>query len=135
MSTSQSIIKGRQGRNSNREGSWRQELTEAMEESCLLACSFCFLIELRAMSPGTAPPMMCWALIHQSLIKKMPYNQILWRHFLNGVFLVLCTHFGQVSLSRLTVSGVWYTDSHLTNTVSRYFRQKRGKIIASGNII
>lgn len=37
-------------------------------------------------SPGMAPPTMCWALPHQSLIMKMPYrpacSPILWRHSL-----------------------------------------------------
>jgi hypothetical protein len=34
-------------------------------------------------SPGMAPPTMGWALSFQSLIKKILYSQILWRHFLN----------------------------------------------------
>ena len=49
---------------------------EAMEGYCLLACSACFLIEPRTTSLGMAPPTMGWALPHQSLIKKMPYSQI-----------------------------------------------------------
>jgi hypothetical protein len=34
-----------------------------------LACSACFLIELRTTSPGMAPPTLGWALPHQSLRK------------------------------------------------------------------
>ena len=54
----------------------------------LLACSICFLIELRITNPGITSATMDWALTHQSLIKKRPYSQILWRHFLNcGILL------------------------------------------------
>jgi hypothetical protein len=64
--------------------------TEAKEGAayCLLpmACSTCFLIEPRTTCPGMSPPTMGWALLHQSLIKKMfyklAYSPIL-RHFLN----------------------------------------------------
>jgi len=53
-----------------------------------LACSAYFLIEPRTTSPGMAPPTMGWTLPHWSLIKKMPYSWISWRHFLNwGSFL------------------------------------------------
>lgn len=41
------------------------------------------LIEPRTINPGMAPHTMDWAISHQSLIKKMPYSRILWRHFLN----------------------------------------------------
>ena len=44
---------------------------EARKKFCLLACSACFLIELRITSPGMAPFTMAWALPHWSLIKKM----------------------------------------------------------------
>jgi hypothetical protein len=37
-----------------------------------MAYSACFLIE-----PGMVPPTMGWYLLHQSLIKKMSYSQIL----------------------------------------------------------
>jgi hypothetical protein len=56
---------------------------EAMEGCCLLVCSNCFLMELRSTSPGMAPPTMGWAILQKSLIKKMPYSRILWRHFLH----------------------------------------------------
>ena len=39
-----------------------------------MACSTCFLTEPRTTSPGMAPPTMGWALLYQSLIKKMPYK-------------------------------------------------------------
>jgi hypothetical protein len=48
-----------------------------------LACSACFLIEPRT-SPGMAPPTMVWALSPRSLIEKMSYSWISWRHFLKG---------------------------------------------------
>ena len=50
----------------------------------LLGCSVCFLIESRTTIPGMVPPTMCCALLPWSLIEKMPYNLILWRHFLKG---------------------------------------------------
>jgi hypothetical protein len=55
----------------------RQDLeadSEAMKECCLLACSFCFLIEPKATSAGMLPCTMGWALPHQLLIKKTPYR-------------------------------------------------------------
>jgi hypothetical protein len=39
------------------------------------------LIEPKSTSPGMAPPQ--WALPPWSLIEKMPYTWISWRHFLN----------------------------------------------------
>jgi hypothetical protein len=48
------------------------------------AGSACFLIEPRTTSPGMAPPSMGWAFLHWSLIEKMPYSWISWRHFLKG---------------------------------------------------
>ena len=36
--------------------------------------SACFLIESRTTSLGMSPHTMCWALPHQSQIKKMPYS-------------------------------------------------------------
>jgi hypothetical protein len=47
-----------------------------------LACSACFLIEPKTTSPTMAPPTICWALPPWSLIEKMPYSWISWRHFL-----------------------------------------------------
>ena len=46
----------------------------AMEGCYLLACSTCFLVELRTTSSGMAPPTMGCVFPHQSLIKKMPYS-------------------------------------------------------------
>jgi hypothetical protein len=37
----------------------------------------------RTTSPGMKPPIMDGALPDPSLIKKIPYSWILWRHFLN----------------------------------------------------
>ena len=41
---------------------------------------------LQNISPAMAPPTMVWVLPHQSLIKKMPYSQILLRYILNWGF-------------------------------------------------
>jgi hypothetical protein len=60
---------------------------------CLFVCfSACFLREPRTTRPGITLSTMDWALLHQSLVKKMPFSLasslILWRHFLNrGSFL------------------------------------------------
>jgi hypothetical protein len=43
-----------------------------------MACSACFLIQLRSSSPGMAG----WVRPHGSLTEKMPYSCISWRHFL-----------------------------------------------------
>jgi hypothetical protein len=45
----------------------------------------CFLIEPRSTSPGVAPYLMDWDLLHQSLIKKMsiPYSSV--ENFLFGL--------------------------------------------------
>jgi hypothetical protein len=45
-----------------------------------LPCSACFLIEPKTTSPGMVPP----TLIQKSLIEKMLYSLISWRHFLKG---------------------------------------------------
>lgn len=39
-----------------------------------IACSVCFPIEARMIRPEVAPPIIGWALPHQSLIKNMPYR-------------------------------------------------------------
>jgi len=53
-----------------------------------LACSACSLIELKTTSPEMAPPTMGWVLPPWSLVEKMPYSWVSWRHFLNwGSFL------------------------------------------------
>jgi hypothetical protein len=48
----------------------------------------CFWNKTRSTSLGVALPPMSWDLPHQSLVKKVPYSQILWRHFLNRGFLL-----------------------------------------------
>jgi len=54
-----------------------------------MVCSFFFHIELRTTNARMAPPTVRLILSHQSLIKKILYSQILWRHFLNwGSFLL-----------------------------------------------
>lgn len=88
--TLQSITEGSQDWNSNMAGPWNLEVgaaTEAMEGCSLLACSSqlcsaCFPLELRTIAQG-APCPMSWAFPHRSLLKKMPYGQILWGYFLN----------------------------------------------------
>jgi hypothetical protein len=57
---------------------------EAMEGCCLLACSSWFLIENKTTSPLWVVPSLGWALPSWSLIEKMPYSWISWRHFLKG---------------------------------------------------
>ena len=53
-----------------------------------IACSVHLLIEPKTKSPRTAPLTMNWALLHWSLIDKMPYSWISLRHFLRcGSFL------------------------------------------------
>jgi hypothetical protein len=81
------ITEGSEDRNSNREGTWRQELIDGGHGGVLLS-----LLSYRPQdhSPGVAPPTMSWALPHQSLVKKMSYrlayNLNLWRYFLNRGF-------------------------------------------------
>jgi hypothetical protein len=76
-------------KNSNRAGTWREELMQrpwrhaaywlVLQGSLSLLC-------YRTITPRTVPPTMGWDLLHQSLIKKMTYrlayNLILWKHFL-----------------------------------------------------
>ena len=75
------IIEGSQ----DRAESWRQELMQRPWRMLLTgllcrACSACFLIEPRTTSLGMAPrPSYPW-----SLIEKMHYSWISWRHFLKG---------------------------------------------------
>jgi len=65
---------------------------EAMEGCYWLPYSACSLIEPKTTSPGMAPPTMGWVLLPWSLVDKMPYSWISWRHFLNwGSF--LCDNF------------------------------------------
>jgi hypothetical protein len=67
------IIKESQDKNSNREGTWRQELMQrpwrgAPYELVLHGCPACFLIEPRTTRPEMAPPTMCLALPSGSVI-------------------------------------------------------------------
>jgi hypothetical protein len=83
------ITKGSQDWNSDRAGTWRQELMQRPWRVLLtgllpLACSACCLIEPKTTSPGMAPPTLGWALPPWSLIEEMPYSWISWRHFLKG---------------------------------------------------
>jgi hypothetical protein len=72
-----------------------------------LACSACFLKELRTTNLRMAPPTMSWALPHWSLIEKMPYSWISWRHFLNwGFFLPDDSHLCHVDTQNYPVEGV-----------------------------
>jgi hypothetical protein len=55
------VINGNQDRNPNSTGTWRQELMQRPWRRMLtglhfMACSACFLLELRTTSPGMAPP-------------------------------------------------------------------------------
>lgn len=60
------IIKRSQDKNSNRTGTWKQELTQRLQRSGLLlvACLACLLIDPRTRSPVVAPPTVVWALTH-----------------------------------------------------------------------
>ena len=72
------IAGGSQDRNSNRDGTCRQELIQRPQKSATYwlaphgLLNLLFFIEPRITSPGVAPPTKSWALSHQSLIKKMP---------------------------------------------------------------
>lgn len=47
-----------------------------------MACLAHFVIESKTTSPGMEAPIIDWALLLQSLILKIPYSSILWKHFL-----------------------------------------------------
>jgi hypothetical protein len=86
--SSSTVHRWSQNRNTSREGTRRQELmtqeaTDAAYWLALMACSACFLIEPRTTSLGMAPPTVGCALPQWSLIEKMPYSWISWRHFLS----------------------------------------------------
>ena len=88
------ITEGSQDRNSNRAGTWRQELMEGpCRGTCFLACSpwpaqSALLTEPRTTSPGMPSLIMGRVFPHQSQIKKMPYIWISWRHFSQLSFLL-----------------------------------------------
>lgn len=69
---------GSQGRNSNRTGTWRQEVkqNQRITTAWLLSLthSACFLIQPWTSCPGVALPKMVRALPHQSLMEKIPHK-------------------------------------------------------------
>jgi hypothetical protein len=78
------IIKGSQDWNSSRSGSrsWcRGHRGLLLTDLLLLACSACSLIVPRLPAQGWSHPQ--GALPPWSLIEKLPYSWISWRHFLN----------------------------------------------------
>jgi hypothetical protein len=78
---------GSQDWNSSRSGSrsWCRDHEEMLLTGLLpLACSACFLKEPRTTSPEMAPPTMAGPSHPWSLVEKMPYSWISWRHFLKG---------------------------------------------------
>ena len=98
MATLLFISESSQDRNSNREGTWRQEPMQRPQKGAYQLASYSLLSLLHYRTQDhqprdgpahnrLAPPTMGWALPHQSLIKKMPcrlaYSLVLWRHFLN----------------------------------------------------
>lgn len=56
-------------------GTWSRNWAEAVEESCLLVCSACFLIHIRATYPKMAKPPVELVFPHQLLIKAIPGPQ------------------------------------------------------------
>ena len=64
--------------------SWCRSLEGMLLTGLLtMVCSACSLIEPRTTSWSMAPPTVTCPNPHQPLIKKMPYSQVWWRHFLN----------------------------------------------------
>ena len=86
-STSLFIIERSQGRNSNNTATWKQQLTQRIWGCCILACSPILLSLLfyrtQDHQPRKDPTHDGVGLPYQSLIKKIPYSWILWRHFLD----------------------------------------------------
>ena len=78
--TSTSLIINEESRAGTQTGQepWGRSWCRATRSAahCLLhvGCSACFLIEHKITSPGMALHTMAWALLHQSLIKKIPYR-------------------------------------------------------------
>lgn len=63
---------------------WYRSHEEEMCTALLpLAYSTCFLIVSSSTNSGMTPPTISCALTHWSLIKKIPYRWILWRHLLS----------------------------------------------------
>lgn len=90
-------------RNSNKAGSWSQDLMQ--RPWSLLAC-FPWLAHPTSyrtqdhQSPGIAPPTMDWALPYWQLIEKMTYSWISWWHLLNWGFF-LSYYFGLCQVDTL----------------------------------
>jgi hypothetical protein len=78
-SISQSITEERQGR--NKAGTKKHHGGVLLTGLLFMACSACFLQELRTTHLVVAPPTVGWALPHLSFIKKMP-NRLAYR----GIF-------------------------------------------------
>jgi hypothetical protein len=79
-----------------------------------LACLACFLIESKTISLGMTPPTMGWALPPWSLIEKMPYSWISWRHFLTwSSFLCDSSSLCQVDTQNQPVHLLWVRFSFL----------------------
>jgi hypothetical protein len=82
------ILEGSQDRNSNRAGAWRQELVQRPWQGAAYWLAFLGLHSLLSYRTQNLQPTdgiltIGWALSDLSLIKKMHYSLILWRHFLN----------------------------------------------------
>jgi hypothetical protein len=73
------IIKGSQDRNSNKAGIWRQELTQRLWSNTAYWLAHHGSLSLlfrrtQDHQPRDGSSKTDWALLHQSLIKKMPYR-------------------------------------------------------------
>ena len=75
----QLTTEGRQDR--NRADTWRQELMQRPWRGAPHDLLSLLSYRIQDHSPRIAPPTMGRAIPHQSLIKKIPYSQIIWRHF------------------------------------------------------
>jgi hypothetical protein len=74
-STALFIIKGSQGRNSNRAGTWSQEQKQRLwRGTAFKACSACFLIEPKTISPGVVSYTLGCPQPHPLIIKNMSYR-------------------------------------------------------------
>jgi len=77
----------------------------------LVACSICSLIQPRTIGSEMAPPIVGGVLPHWSLIEKMPYSWISWRHFLNwGSFLSDDSSLCQVDTKPASADGLLIND-------------------------
>jgi hypothetical protein len=83
-STSLFMMEGSQDRNSNKAGTWRQELM-LLTGLLLMACSACFCIAHRTTCLGMATTTMGQAIAFQSLIKKMSHR-LAYSQSYGGIF-------------------------------------------------